>query len=129
MLISFFLTSKNYNKEGKIFYRLIRIIYPFEAWALLYYFLYKVLDFILGFKNNITLIDLLYQMSLGHSRYLNPPFWFIFDLLIITSIFFVIGKFFEKYMTKIFLLFLIFSLIVQYNNLNFTLFSIQDFLY
>jgi hypothetical protein len=68
-------------------------------------------------------------MSLGHSRHLNPPFWFIFDLLIITSIFFVIGKFFEKYMTKIFLLFLIFSLIVQYNNLNFTLFSIQDFLY
>jgi hypothetical protein len=59
MLISFFLTSKNYNKEGKIFYRLIRIIYPFEACALLYYFLYKVLDFILGFKNNITLIDLL----------------------------------------------------------------------
>ena len=127
MIISFFLTYKNYSKNGKFVKRFLRIIIPFEVWAVLYYLIYRLISKIYKTKFNIKTEDILWQLSLGSSEKLCYQFWFIWELLIISLIFFIIGKFLEQYMMKIiFILFLV-SITLQYNGINYFYFKNYPF--
>ena len=133
-IISFILTSKmiyypNYNKSSK---RFIRLFYPSVMWGLIYYASYWIIDVFIGQfffsaetveKFKIPLTDLLWQTLFGSDRYLNPPLWYMYDLIIVMFLFLAIFKHYKKYSFEIISVLGILSLFTQYSGLNYKFIS------
>ena len=121
MIISFFLTSKHFNKNSKIWKRIIRIIYPLEVWAIFHFIIFKITSYLFKFERNLKFIDLLWLMLLGRNSII-PQFWYLINLLLLSIFFWILGKFTEKYLNRLSGILLVFSLIMQYSELNYKLF-------
>ncbi|MDY6419318.1 MAG: acyltransferase [Succinivibrio dextrinosolvens] len=128
-IISFLLTTKlTYFPDGtKTAKRFFRLFYPSVMWGVIYYTSYWIIDVYLGQlffsaeqveKFKIPLTDLLWQTLLGSDRYLNPPLWYMYDLMIVMFLFLAIFKYFRKYSFEIISVLGILSLSLQYSGLN-----------
>lgn len=133
-IISFLLTTKQFYflNSTKTKKRIFRLLYPSVMWGGIYYFAYKIIDsFIYHFLfcsdianiNNIHLTDLLWQIVLGADRFLNPPLWYMYDLIIVMLIFIGIFKYCRKHSFEILIILLFVSIFMQYSGLNFHFFS------
>lgn len=97
MILSFVFTDfkKITNDKDKFKKRLIRLILPQILWTIIYFVIYKLLDY----KCSTNLIhsntDFFYQLVLGHAY--NPTLWFQIELIILTLVFgFIFWLFDEK---------------------------------
>ena len=73
-------------------------------WGLIYFVSYWIIDVFIGQfifsseiieNHKIPLSDLLWQIVLGSDRYLNPPLWYMYDLIIVMFLFFAIFRFLQ----------------------------------
>ena len=124
-IISFYLTYRLYYTLDlhKFKKRLWRLIYPFFTWALIYYCTYLLLYKNAGIDVPFSPKDLLWQMLLGSDRYLCPPMWYQFDLIIFTGMVFVTCKLFPKYKKQVLVSVAIFAIMIQYSNINVDIFG------
>ncbi|MCR4829814.1 MAG: acyltransferase [Pseudobutyrivibrio sp.] len=96
ILTSFIFTDMNkLSKDNdKIKHRLYRLLIPHFFWAFVYYAIYRILDNIKGLDLEHGIIDLYWQLLLGHS--INQTEWFQIDLIVLTLLFIVIFRFCPK---------------------------------
>lgn len=125
MLMSFYLTTNVYvgNDYSKQHKRLWRITLPLLVWGVIYWIAFSTFSL---FDSNIHVgvVDLLFQMTTGHSEQLNATMWYQFDLLIITILFICCFRLFTIPKARLILYLLLFtSLALQYSGLNYTLFG------
>lgn len=133
-IISFLLTTKLFYSPnlGKTSKRFFRLFYPTVMWGLIYFISYWIIDVFVGqffFSEDkienlkIPLSDLLWQIALGSDRYLNPPLWYMYDLIIVMFLFLAIFKYYRKYAFEIISVLGILSMFLQYTGLNFKVIS------
>ena len=130
-ITSFFLTSASlFEKDiGKLRRRLWRLYYPQFVWAIIYFAVYMVIGMILNkiripndFLIQFTKKDLLWQMITGSDRYLCPQFWYQFDLIVFTLIFWLLFRFTGKHASRILVITAILCFVLQYTEWNYDLF-------
>ena len=124
MILSFVFTDfkEIANDKNKFKKRLVRLLLPQILWTIIYFIIYKLLDY----KYSVGLIhsnsDFLYQLFLGHAY--NQTLWFQIDLIALTLVFgFVFWLFDEKKAIKISIMLGILSLFLQYSFINSRLFD------
>jgi cytochrome c biogenesis protein CcdA len=131
IIVSFFLTEKHYTEQryDKFIQRIGRLLIPYWGWAFLYYIGYKVIDFFLGLSQmeqlnpSLSYKDFLLQLAFGSDRNLCPPLWYLFDLIFLTSVFWIINKYWGNYVWYIIPTMGIFALCLQYSGINYHLFG------
>lgn len=124
MLVSFYLCERFFNEFSKVNLkkRMWRLIYPFWIWGGVYFLFYKTFQLI-NKVNPVSVKDLLWQLILGCSPVLNPPLWFQADLIIITTIYYLILTLFPRKEGLICIWILAAAaLIMQYSGMNENLF-------
>ncbi|MCR5597665.1 MAG: acyltransferase, partial [Lachnospiraceae bacterium] len=106
--------------------RMIRLLFPFWGWGILYFFGFRVIDFIvrmLGFEQGIipdyTIKDLLWQLTLGSDRYLCPPLWYQFDLIVLMIVLWAVGRFCSKCFWGVIAVLGVLAIGAQYFGLNY----------
>ena len=121
MIMSFYFCKKLYleGKTVKFKRRMWRLIFPYVVWAIVYFVIYETIQLIFGVNLSVSISDLGWQLLLGSSPVLNPPFWYQADLIIITALYFVIFKFLskEKSLIVIWILTAV-SIFLQYSGIN-----------
>lgn len=125
MLMSFYLTAHVYvgNDDSKRQKRLWRITFPLLAWGVIYWIAFSTFSL---FDSNIQVgvVDLLFQITTGHSEHFNATMWYQFDLLVITIIFICCFRHLFIYKARLILyLLLSISLALQYSGINYFLFE------
>lgn len=136
-LISFYLTSDTIRTSDvkRIGKRLWRLIFPFVSWGVIYYLVYILIGFLLGviktidnsFVIRFTKKDLMWQILLGSDRYLCPPLWFQFVLIVFTVLFWLIYKMFPKRARIVLIILGIWAIVMQYTMINYNLFCRFEF--
>ena len=124
MILSFIFTDfkKLTDDKSKFKNRLIRLLLPQIAWTIIYFVIYKIIDF--RFSTNLinSNFDFFYQLLLGHAY--NKTIWFQIDLIFLTIIFgFIFWLFDEKKAIKITIFLGILALFLQYSYINSRLFD------
>lgn len=130
-IISIFLTFNKLKEKdptllGK---RVWRLYYPQFVWGILYFIVYTIIGMILNkirINNDFYILftkkDLMWQVLTGSDRYLCPQFWFQFDLIVFTLLFWLIIRATEKHALKILMILGVIALILQYSGLNYRMF-------
>jgi len=119
MMMSFFLVSKSFgtHNPGTAKKRLVRLVWPQIAWAVIYWLFY----FPIG---KASVRDLLWQILTGHSESINPTMWFQTDMILLTALFFLVFHAFSRKKALLSLGILSFiSFAAQYAGINYALFS------
>lgn len=136
VIMSFFLTEKIFADKDtkKIRKRVWRLLFPHISWAVLYFLGYRIIDVLLkyfGFSIGLSVSykfkDLLWQIFFGHSRYLCPPLWYLFALIVINVLLWVIFRYCGRYSWKIIIMLGIAVLWIQYSGINYKLFGGYEF--
>ena len=123
MLLSFYFSYNTiFSKDNNLYKkRLIRLLIPQIIWAIIYWI-------ILLPVTNPPVKELFWQMITGHSELLNPAMWYQFDLIVLTILYFVTAKLFKKENTiRLYVVFLIIAMILQYTNINYDTFNSLSF--
>lgn len=127
LIMSFFLTTEIFTSKDKkkIKKRLVRLVIPFYMWGILYYIGYSCIDLFLGYKINpdLSFNSLLWQITLGHSKELCPPLWYLLDSIIISIVFWSIFKISDIFKWNLMLFLLVISLGMQYSGINYRIFG------
>ena len=97
--------------------RLLRLFLPLTIWNVIYFTIYNLV-----LKKEVSWTDFLWQLTTGHSNSLNPPMWFMVNLIMLTLLFGIIISFYKKYSSFIFFFILIFSYYLQYTEFNYYLY-------
>lgn len=131
MVVSFLLTYRMFRKAeaGKLGKRMLRLAVPQVTWGLIYYVIYVAVDKIcLALGKDSPLIlhfifkDLILQLVFGGSQYIAPQFWFQFDLIVATLLFWCVCKFCGKYSRYVIAALGVFALLAQYMLWNYNIF-------
>jgi len=126
MMISFMLTQKKIVLGNELYLkkRLSRLLYPSIVYAFVYYTAYSLVGWLFKLKTTEGFSDLLWQLLTGHSPRLNPAMWYIVVLGILTFFFWLLFKIMsEKRAVNVICILMVVSLVVQYTNINYSLFS------
>ena len=99
--------------------RLKKLFIPMLGWAIIYFIVYKVL---LGI-NGITISDLVWQITTGHSGKLNASMWFQNNLIILTMFAFIIFKKFKNHFFEIMLYCCFLAYMLEYSGINYALYE------
>lgn len=124
MFLSFFLMKNLFISEctKKKLIRIKRLAFPLFGWAIIYWFIYIILQFKINF--DIHFSDLLWQCFTGSSPKLNPPLWFHSILIIITVLFiFIFLCVKEEYGLFIVCLISLLCLVLEYSGINYGIFN------
>lgn len=123
MLTSFIFTdmAKLSIDNNKIKKRFLRLLVPHFFWSIAYFLIYKLLDKWKGLSLEKGFGDLLWQLVLGHS--LNQTAWFHIDLIIITIVFILVFRMFNKYAIYVTWLMGYLALYLQYSGINGAIFD------
>ena len=136
IIISFYLAEKHFRDAGADWLkkRAWRFIFPLWAWGVLYFIGFGVIDAAVrtaGYEPGLSLAytfkDLLWQLSLGSDRYLCPPLWYQFDLVVLTVTVWIVYRYFNKYLWYIISLLGLMSIGAQYFGLNYYLFGKYEY--
>ncbi|MCR4754348.1 MAG: acyltransferase [Lachnospiraceae bacterium] len=131
-IISFHLTKNMFAEGniGKFKKRVWRLIFPYICWAIIYYIVYKFIDWILkcfvwndGLQIELSYRDLLWQVALGSDRNLCPPLWYQFDLILLTILIWIVFAYTKKYAWNVIIILMITAYAFQYSGLNYMLFG------
>lgn len=120
IIISFYFTHNSLISLdlNKIYRRAERLLIPYLGWP---FILFIMSNFINIFWEKIPLIsykNLLYQIILGDAPNIPLHFWFLFDMIVTTSIFsFIIISMKNHYVFFLFML-MLFSYYLQYSKIN-----------
>lgn len=122
MLTSFYLTYNTFNKSNyiNIKRRISRICIPYFGYAFISFVIISFLE-VITTKHIVSYTDLLWQLLLGSSK-LNPPLWFLSNLIICSAIIFLVSKY-SLNKNKLFIIILITSFFIQYTGINSFIFS------
>lgn len=126
VIISFALTETKISKIDKNGFvkRILRLLIPYVLWGIIYWVIYTFLNIVTekDYTNGIS--DLIWQLSFGSSENLNPPLWYMFDLIVLTILFSILFKIVKntKYSNYIVYGIIIISIILQYSEINYKLF-------
>lgn len=95
--LSFYLVSNKLDGANKdyIVNRTKRIIIPFTLWNIVYWILFNVVKIIFDLGQLYGLKELLLQVLFGHCY--NPPMWFMWDMAVVTILFWVSLSLNSKY--------------------------------
>ena len=126
VFISFyFLLNNLYTRDiRKIKHRFIRLLIPYFAWPLIIWIINNILYLLSNynrFNRYLSLYELYIQLLIGRS--FHPVFWFQFNLIILTILYFIIAFIFKKNFLFIFIMIGMLSYILQYSNYNYNLFK------
>lgn len=123
MLTSFYLTAPMFHSldRSKIKRRIFRICVPYFGYGFISFIVISLFNLLNG-KSIVPVKDLLWQLSLGSSFVLDPPLWFLFDLIICSIIIFLVSTYIIHKKLMLFIL-IIGSFCLQYTEINFLLFS------
>lgn len=105
------------SDTDRLLKRLVKLIVPLFAWAIIYWIFYKVLSEVLYPGYNISVKDLLWQMFTGNSIYLNSFMWFSAVLIVLTVLIFVIAFITNKFHNPILGLLAILCIYAEYAGL------------
>ena len=118
MLSSFYLTDigRISGSTDLIRRRFYRLILPHVFWAVVYYSVYRVLDWKYNLQLEHGLKDLILQILLGHC--INQSTWFQVVLIILTALFIVL---YRRYLDKsvvVMVIAVFFAVFMQYSEMN-----------
>ena len=120
MFLSFFFTYEifsklNYEKFKK---RLFRLMIPFYFWGVISSLICLIFHSIF----NVNFENIIIELFCGGDTKVNGVLWYLFDVIVISSLFYVIFKTFSKKAYMYLILILLFSLLMQYSSINYKLF-------
>ena len=120
IIISFYFTHNSLISFdlNKIYRRAERLFIPYLGWP---FILFIMSNFVNIFSKKIPLIsykNLLYQIILGNAPNIPLHFWFLFDMIVTTSIFSFIIISMKNHYVFILLMLMIFSYYLQYSKIN-----------
>ena len=126
MMMSFMLTQKSFMKKDSASFnkRLWRLLIPQLGWAVIYWIVFNVAEYITG--ENITngISDLLWQIFTGHSPRLNATMWYQTVLIVLSLIYFFIFTFIPQKIGIICIyIVMAVALVLQYSGINYSIFS------
>lgn len=131
-MISFFLTHGMYANHdmSRAKKRVQRLLYPYLAWAVIYYVGYGLISGLLrliGSEASLgvsyTYRDLLWQIAFGSDRWLCSQLWYQFDLIVISLLVWIIYKYLENISYYVVISLMIISIVLQYSGVNYRLFG------
>ena len=125
MTLSFFLCRKSIESRNVLIIknRIKRLVWPHIGWSFLYYFGCLLVNALFNKNAPPSIFDLGWQLLLGHSKNLNPPMWYLVDLIILSIVCFFVYYYSRNeniYICILSFLFL-FSLFLQYSGINYML--------
>lgn len=124
MILSFALTEKIFCERDikKFAKRLRRLVYPYVGWAVIYWSMRQFWAIITHSKTRCGMKELGWQLLAGST--VCPPFWYLFDLIIISLIYFLIFCFLPTHIAKMLPFILgIIALFLQLSGWNYWLFG------
>lgn len=121
-IISFYFTCNNLLSSNiKIFFkRLERLLIPYIIWPIAIWILNHIVNLEKNHSLNYSFKSLKLQLLYGHV-YMSQ-FWFLWDLIIITILFYIISFIFKKNSLFIFHILLILSYLSQYSGYGYKTF-------
>ena len=119
MILAFYFSEKMIasSDTDRLLKRLLKLVVPLFAWAVIYWAFYKVLQEVLYPGYEITVKDLLWQMVTGNSIYLNRAMWFQAVLIVLTVLLWLIVFITNKFHNPIFGLLSIACIYAEYAGL------------
>ena len=115
MLISFYFSFNSLASRNteKIKQRLIRILFPYMGWPIIFWLHINRYNI---FKGKVKIKNLYYQLLIGCGIY--GVMWFLFNLLFISLFFTIIVFFFKKYFLIVLFIIEIFCYSFHYSKYN-----------
>ncbi len=115
-IMSFYFSCKNFlSLNIKLFFiRLIRLIIPYVGWSFIIWIINHYLNIKYNKKFRDTYEDLKWQLSWGNHYIIQ--FWFLWDLMLMTVVYYIILFIFRKHYLFILQIILILSYIGQYSG-------------
>ena len=125
--ISFYLSYKIFTSRNieKIKERYTRILIPYMGWPILFWIKNNYLYYIYEIKGNILIKNIYYQILVGCG--IHGIFWFLFNLLFISTLFVIIIFLFNNNFIYILFLITILSYIFIYSNYGIFFFNSYQF--
>ena len=126
MFLSFFLATNIFFEDQykKVMIKIHRLVIPFWGWGIVYYAFKTVI-----LNEDINRDELVWQLLLGHSVYINQALWYLCDeiliILLFAVVFFLIKK--KEYRVLALIALMIISLLFQYTELNYRIFDMMDY--
>ena len=123
-LLSFYLTAKSIvmRDSEKIRRRIVRLNRPFFFWGIVAWLINVAAHLAIGSKDEM-IMSLLWQMFTGSGYGINAPLWYLFVLILLTKLYYCIFKWGMRTGVALTISLVVFSLIIQYTNVNTWLFS------
>ena len=118
MTLSFYFLTKKSSYKFDLKKRILRVLVPLTLWNIIYFIIYGLI-----FKSDITINDFFWQVLTGHSNNLNPPMWFLNNLILLILLFWGINQIFKTMPFIPFLAIMIIAYFLQYMNINYLMFS------
>ena len=124
MLISFYLTYNIFVNQdmAQIRRRAFRVIEPYVMYGLLSFAVMFSLGVFFDGKIHVSIKDLMWQLLLGTSPVLDPPLWYLFDLIVCSFVMLLICRL-GRYKFYLISLVLFGSFVLQYTDVNWSLFN------
>lgn len=124
VFMSFFLTKRIYVLLDKKRFanRVLNLVWCQVMWSVVYFAFYKVYDLVMK-TENVSLMDLFFQIVFGHSSKLNPTMWYHFDLIIISLGIYILMLYSKKHYKIVMVLIVTSAFFAQYSRINYSFFS------
>lgn len=128
MIVSFYLCGCIFigGSAEKLNTRMKRLAFPYFAWGIIYYVFLCVFQALTKSDRSVYLKDLVWQLFLGSSPVLIPPFWYQADLIFLTLLFWILLHMCKKkkeWQILIVWVLAICALFLQYSGINYAIFS------